>query len=117
MTPDLHAVIEVYKQTLWMEQSERVFRIALSFMPLMSYLRVRGFDIGRSREGNDISLFVEDVPEIYGITVGAWRSQWPRGLRRRSEAARLLRLWVRIPAAVWTFVGCECCQLQFSATS
>ena len=25
------------------------------------------------------------------------RSQWPRGLRRRSAAARLLRLWVRIP--------------------
>jgi len=25
------------------------------------------------------------------------RSQWPRGLRRRSVAARLLRLWVRIP--------------------
>ena len=27
------------------------------------------------------------------------RSQWPRGLRRRSAAARLLRLWVRIPPA------------------
>jgi len=25
------------------------------------------------------------------------RSQWPRGLRRRSMAARPLRLWVRIP--------------------
>ena len=25
------------------------------------------------------------------------RSRWPRGLRRRSAAARLLRLWVRIP--------------------
>ena len=25
------------------------------------------------------------------------RSQWPRGLRRRSAAARLLRLWVRNP--------------------
>jgi len=24
------------------------------------------------------------------------RSQWPRGLRRRSAAARLLRLWIRI---------------------
>jgi hypothetical protein len=28
------------------------------------------------------------------------QSQWPRGLRRRSAAARLLRLWVRIPQ--WT---------------
>jgi len=25
------------------------------------------------------------------------RSQWPRGLRRGSTAARLLRSWVRIP--------------------
>ena len=39
------------------------------------------------------------------------RSQWPRGLRRRSAAARLLRLWVRIPPGLWTFVCCECCVL------
>ena len=31
------------------------------------------------------------------------RSQWPRGLRRRSTAARLLRLWVRIPPGAWMF--------------
>ena len=36
------------------------------------------------------------------------RSQWPRGLRRRSTAARLLRLWVRIPRGAWMFVSCEC---------
>ena len=40
------------------------------------------------------------------------RSQWPRGLRRRSSAARLLRLWVRIPPAAWMFVCCECCVLS-----
>ena len=34
------------------------------------------------------------------------RSQWPRGLRRRSSAARLLRLWVRIPPGAWMFVCC-----------
>jgi hypothetical protein len=34
------------------------------------------------------------------------RSQWPRGLRRRSTAARLLRLWVRIPPGAWMFVCC-----------
>jgi hypothetical protein len=28
---------------------------------------------------------------------GRGRSQWPRGLRRGSAAARLLRLWVRMP--------------------
>ena len=37
------------------------------------------------------------------------RSQWPRGLRRRSAAARLLRWWVRIPPGAWI---CECCVLS-----
>ena len=40
------------------------------------------------------------------------RSQWPRSLRRRSAAARLLRLWVRIPPGAWMFVCCECCVLS-----
>ena len=40
------------------------------------------------------------------------RSQWPRGLRRRSTAARLLRSWVRIPPEAWMFVCCECCVLS-----
>ena len=36
------------------------------------------------------------------------RSQWPRGLRRGSVAARLLRLWVRIPPEGMD-VCRECC--------
>jgi hypothetical protein len=36
------------------------------------------------------------------------RSQLPRGLRRRSAAARLLRLLFRIPPASWMSVCCEC---------
>jgi hypothetical protein len=39
------------------------------------------------------------------------RSQWPRGLRRGSAAARLLGLWVRIPQRAWMSVCCECCVL------
>jgi len=39
------------------------------------------------------------------------RSQWPRGLRHKSAAARLLRLWVLIPLWVWMSVCCECCVL------
>ena len=35
------------------------------------------------------------------------QSQWPRGLRRRSAAARLLKLWVRISRGAWMFVCCE----------
>jgi hypothetical protein len=34
------------------------------------------------------------------------RSQWPRGLRRSSAAARLLRSWIRIPPGAWM-----CCLL------
>ena len=41
-----------------------------------------------------------------------YRSQWPRGLRRRSAAARLLGWWVRIPPGAWIFVCCECCVLS-----
>jgi hypothetical protein len=35
----------------------------------------------------------------------------PRGLRRRSAAARLLRLWLRIPPGAWMSACCECCVL------
>ena len=45
------------------------------------------------------------------ISKGSW-SQWPRGLRRRSAAARLLRSWVRIPPGAWIFVCCDCCVLS-----
>jgi len=40
------------------------------------------------------------------------RSQWPRDLRRRSAAARLLGLWVRIPPGAWMCVSYECCVLS-----
>jgi len=40
------------------------------------------------------------------------RSQRPRGLRRRSAAARLLRLWARIQPATRMSVCCECCVLS-----
>jgi len=40
------------------------------------------------------------------------RSQWPRGLRRRSAAARLLWSWVQIPQGAKIFVCCECCVLS-----
>ena len=46
------------------------------------------------------------------ITWNPCRSQWPRGLRRRSAAARLLRSWVRIPPGAWMFVCWQCCVLS-----
>jgi hypothetical protein len=39
------------------------------------------------------------------------RSQRPRGLRRRSTAARLLRIWVRIHPGAWMFVCSVFCVL------
>ena len=40
------------------------------------------------------------------------RSQSPRGRRRRSAAACLLRSWVRIPPEACVFVYCDCCVLS-----
>ena len=40
------------------------------------------------------------------------RSQWLRVLRRRSTAARLLRLCVRIPPGTRMSFCCECCVLS-----
>ena len=39
-------------------------------------------------------------------------SRWPRGLRRRSAAARLLALQVRILQRAWMSVYSECCVLS-----
>jgi hypothetical protein len=45
------------------------------------------------------------------------QSQRPRDLRRRSTAARLPILWVRIPPGAWMFiVRLVCCQVEVSAS-
>jgi hypothetical protein len=56
--------------------------------------------------------------DILVMTKGS-QSQWPRGLRRRSAAARMLRLWVLIPLGhgCLSVVSVECCQVEASATS
>jgi hypothetical protein len=44
------------------------------------------------------------------------RCQWPRGLRRRSAAARLLELPFRVPPGTWmSVVSVLCCQEEVSA--
>jgi hypothetical protein len=45
--------------------------------------------------------------------------KWPRGLRRRCAAERLLGSWVRMPPGASTFVSFErlCCQVEVSATA
>ena len=47
--------------------------------------------------------------EMYRHFRRTCRFQRPRGLRSRSAATRLLRLWIRIPPGAWMFVCCECC--------
>ena len=74
------------------------------------------------QQGRDVSYWVllPDTPErrnrwpslLTYVMNPNCRSQRPRGLRRRSAAARLLRLWVRIPPGAWMFVCCECCVLS-----
>ena len=61
-----------------------------------------------------ITKFWQIISKFAPVTTGnnKGRSQWPRGLRRRSAAARLLRLWVRIPPGAWMFDCCECCVLS-----
>jgi len=63
-------------------------------------------------------LLDEELNDLYcspnivrAIKLRGSRSQWPRGLRRRSAAARLLRLWVRIPPGGMD-VCRECCVLS-----
>ena len=62
------------------------------------------------------------VSNVYGnVLVILCRSHWSRGLRRRSAASRLLRLWVRIPpgsrTSVCLSVSVVYCQVEVSARS
>ena len=67
-------------------------------------------------------IVVEDPPSVDSCTgnylSSSW-SQWQRSLRRRSAAARLLTLWVRIPPGYGCLlvVSVVCCQLEVSATN
>jgi len=91
--------------------------ISLSFVSkIQQDLVVRFENSTRSRRSfrkfNEISSFEkkdnENSLNFNSIYLTLCRSQWPRGLRRRSAAARLLRSWVRIPPGAWIFVCCEC---------
>ena len=62
----------------------------------------RTIQINHQPEVNNFPVYYPDV----------CRSQWPRGLRRTSAVARLLRSWVRIPPEAWMFVCCECFMLS-----
>jgi len=58
------------------------------------------------------------LPTSFSVFRSIRRSKWPRGLRHRSAAARLLRLWVRIPLGAWisAVMIAVFCQVEISAT-
>jgi hypothetical protein len=58
------------------------------------------------------ALCIISFPRVFSFNFRTLRSQRPRALRRGSAAARLLRLWVRIPPGAWMSVCCECCVLS-----
>jgi len=48
---------------------------------------------------------------LFTIIIILSQSHCLSSLRRRSAAAHLLRMWVRIPPGAWTSICCECCVL------
>ena len=85
---------------------------------LWQALWVVGSTSGLPQASSNISTYdsvcLWDKPRDYQlfllrlVTKSKSRSQWPRGLRRRCAASRLLRSWVRIPPGAWMSVCCEC---------
>jgi len=73
----------------------------------------RSFDMasGNHVEEKDLRTRSYDDRISYTFTHNCW-SQWPRGLSRWSAAARLLRLWIRIPPGAWMSVCGEFCVLS-----
>ena len=59
-----------------------------------------------------IHIVKNKLTDLRCVLYSNCRSQWPRGRRRRSAAARLLKPWVRIPPGARMFVCCECCVLS-----
>ena len=83
----------------------------ISWRELSRLIQVRTGQVGCSEVVINVR-FIENAENSLTNRVNINRSQQPRGLRRRSTAARLLRWWVRIPLGAWMFVCCECCVLS-----
>ena len=63
-------------------------------------------------EKTNITILNRYITEVSTRIIQMCRSQWPRGLRRGSAAARLLEFWIRIPSGARTSFSCECCVLS-----
>ena len=76
-------------------------------------LRDKAVVVGAAIKENTLTRFVITYShDKLKLKYRYCRPQWPRGLKRRSGAARLLRFWVRILPGAWMSVSCECCVLS-----
>ena len=72
-------------------------------------------DIGAVKAALSRASKSDFVRIFYTQSSDLCRSRWPRHLRRRSAAARLLRSWVRIPPGQGRLC-CVYCQVEVSVT-
>jgi hypothetical protein len=81
----------------------------------MNHVGGRGGTANFALRDIKILVFITEVESVFcavrRVLINAnkfclCRSQWPRGVRRRSAAAGLLRSWVRISPGAWIFVCC-----------
>jgi hypothetical protein len=99
--------------TVWRQQSDFVSRRQsgqiLASLRIGFECRCNGQNSGRFKCSH---TFLHCIPRqmLVCCFVSVWL-QCSRTLRRRSAAARLLRLWVWIPQEAWMFVCCERCVL------
>jgi hypothetical protein len=87
----------------------RAVKLAVIFTIVCSLLVISLVSCVRCRSVDNTGIVSVLVSE------GHWDRcppQCPRGLTRRSTAARLLGMWVRIPPGAWMFVCCERCVLS-----
>ena len=122
----VHKNFFIYRKHIWCNFFQILLKItSLKCRPLLmtnSWSRSRTFSmalrviaVGMAATSCRIASFNCSI--VPGRRTSPWnywnycRSQWPRGLRRRSTVARLLRSWVWIPQGTWIFVCCDCCVL------
>jgi hypothetical protein len=60
---------------------------------------------------------IKYTTSIFSVAISLnCRVQWPRGLRRGSAAAHLLRFWFRISPEARSLVSVVCCHIEVSAS-
>jgi hypothetical protein len=88
------------------EMSITVYRLIRRHVSEKLNLYQQGCDKLKLRKGVEFMLVVNN---IYLSIFNDSRSQWPRGLKCGSTAARLLGLLVRIQPGAWMSFSCDCC--------